>query len=95
MTAAIHVNCMIRGEEYEMIWSDEAKEALTKVPFFVRKRVKRRVEDEVKGYQKDASLVDSVSVSAPRVVSRTGNPVIESRWAANWDGTQDLPPSCH
>ena len=30
-----------------MNWSSEAKEALSKVPFFVRKRVRKRVEEEV------------------------------------------------
>ncbi|OEU44258.1 MAG: hypothetical protein BBJ60_03030 [Desulfobacterales bacterium S7086C20] len=30
----------------KLAWSQEAEEAVTKVPFFVRKRVRKRVEEE-------------------------------------------------
>jgi dissimilatory sulfite reductase (desulfoviridin) alpha/beta subunit len=43
---AVSVNWPIWREECLMIWSDEAKEALSKVPFFVRRRVRKRVEEE-------------------------------------------------
>jgi len=33
---------------YEM--TEEAKEVLSRVPFFVRKRVRKRVEEETSGY---------------------------------------------
>lgn len=32
-----------------MQWNDEAEEAMRRVPFFVRKRVRKRVEEEAKG----------------------------------------------
>jgi len=31
-------------------WTDEAKQALSRVPFFVRKRVKKRVEEEAERF---------------------------------------------
>lgn len=34
------------GEDEKMKWNAEANEAISKVPFFVRKRVRRRVEEE-------------------------------------------------
>ena len=50
MKAANHTDLSARREKYLTNWSNEAKEALSKVPFFVRKRVKRRVEEK-SGYR--------------------------------------------
>jgi anaerobic sulfite reductase subunit C len=36
------------GKDHMMTWSSEAEEALSRVPFFVRKRVRKRVEEEAR-----------------------------------------------
>jgi hypothetical protein len=52
-------------EEYQMKWMPEAEEAIKKVPFFVRKRVKARVEKEAMEAGKQA-----VSLRNQRVPDR-------------------------
>lgn len=34
-----------------MKWTSQAEEAISKVPFFVRRRVRKRVEEEGRGYR--------------------------------------------
>ena len=34
-----------------MKWTSQAEEAISKVPFFVRRRVRKRVEEEAGGYR--------------------------------------------
>ena len=36
---------MKKESERSMEWSEEARDAVSKVPFFIRKRVKRKVEE--------------------------------------------------
>jgi hypothetical protein len=58
-------------EEYQMKWMPEAEEAIKKVPFFVRKRVKARVEKEAMEAGKQAvSLADVKATQAQRVPDR-------------------------
>ncbi len=47
-----------------MKWDKEAEKALKRVPFFVRKRVKKRVEEEAQG--KKAKMVDMSHMNACR-----------------------------
>ncbi|MBU1209307.1 MAG: PCP reductase family protein [Proteobacteria bacterium] len=48
-----------------MKWNAEANEAISKVPFFVRKRVKKRVEEE-------AARCGSTGVRFGEILERTG-----------------------
>jgi anaerobic sulfite reductase subunit C len=41
-------------------WSKEANEALSKVPFFVRKRVKRRLEEDAARLKADKVTIEHV-----------------------------------
>ena len=51
--------------EYQtMKWDDEAEKALSRVPFFVRKRVKKRVEEDARS--KGAGVVDMGHMNACR-----------------------------
>ena len=42
-----------------MDWTDEAKEAVSRIPFFVRKRVRRMVEEEAASSGADLTVVTS------------------------------------
>ena len=53
-----------------MKWSDEANEALSKVPFFIRKRVKKRVEEEAAGRAADEVTMEPVSTCQKRFLDR-------------------------
>lgn len=54
----------------EMQWSKEAKEALKQVPFFVRKRVKARVEEEARSQGSDRVTLDHVKTCKRRFLER-------------------------
>ncbi len=53
-----------------MNWSREAKEALSRVPFFVRKRVKRRVEDEAARCGANEVIMEYVRTCQKRFLNR-------------------------
>jgi len=50
-------------------WSNEANEALSKVPFFVRKRVKKRVEEEAAGREADEVTMEHVRTCQKRILN--------------------------
>ncbi len=54
----------------EMQWNKEAKDALKRVPFFVRKRVKARVEDEAERRGDDLVAVHHVKACKKRFLER-------------------------
>ena len=49
-----------------MEWSNEARQALSRVPFFVRKRVKRRVEEEASQCRADEVTIEHVNTCQQR-----------------------------
>lgn len=53
-----------------MKWSDEAEAAIRKVPFFVRKRVRRRVESEAAAAGKSKVSIVDVEATQARFVSK-------------------------
>ena len=53
-----------------MKWTFEAEEAIRKVPFFVRKRVRGRVENEAKAEGKPFVTLDEVKATQARFLSR-------------------------
>jgi len=53
-----------------MKWSREAQEALSKVPFFVRKRVKKRVEEEAARSRAGEVTVEHVRTCKKRFLNR-------------------------
>ena len=52
-----------------MKWDDEAEKALSRVPFFVRKRVKKRVEDEARSKGADVVNMSHMNASRKRFLS--------------------------
>jgi anaerobic sulfite reductase subunit C len=54
----------------EMRWSPEAKDALKKVPFFVRKRVKKRVEEEASRCGDDLVTLQHVTLCRNRFLEK-------------------------
>ena len=56
-----------------MKWTPEAENAIKKVPFFVRKRVKKRVEDEARKAGADAVCLDDRNDLGP-LLPRQINP---------------------
>jgi anaerobic sulfite reductase subunit C len=54
----------------EMQWSKEARDALRRVPFFVRKRVKARVEEEARTRGEDRVTLHHVMVCKRRFLER-------------------------
>jgi anaerobic sulfite reductase subunit C len=53
-----------------MVWSEEAREAISKVPFFVRKRVKRKVEEEAVQTGADSVTMEHVRSSQRKFLNR-------------------------
>jgi len=53
-----------------MKWEDQAREALSRVPFFVRKRVKKRVEEEAESRGAETVTIGHVRESQKRFLSR-------------------------
>jgi len=58
-----------------MKWSAEAEEAIRKVPFFVRKRVRARVEKEARQEGKPAISLAEVKATQKRYLSRMGEEI--------------------
>ena len=53
-----------------MKWSNEANEALSRVPFFVRKRVRKRVEEEAAGREAGEVTLEHVRACQKRFLNR-------------------------
>jgi len=53
-----------------MKWSNEANKALSRVPFFVRKRVRKRAEEEAAGREADEVTIEHVSTCRKRFLNR-------------------------
>src|SRR5512138_1429079 len=53
-----------------MKWTDEASEAIAKVPFFVRKRVRRRVEEEAVGSGASSVTLEHVKNGQKRFLNQ-------------------------
>jgi len=53
-----------------MEWSEEAKDAVSKVPFFARKRVKRKVEEEAVQTGADSVTIEHVRSSQRKFLNR-------------------------
>jgi anaerobic sulfite reductase subunit C len=53
-----------------MKWTEEANEAISKVPFFVRKRVKKRVEEEAIRWGAEEVLLDHVKTCQRRFLNQ-------------------------
>lgn len=60
----------MRREAIRMKWSDEASQALARVPFFVRKRVRRVVEQEAAGRGEDRVSLEHVRFCQRRFLNR-------------------------
>ena len=58
-----------------MEWSKEAEGAVKKVPFFVRKRVRARVEEEARQAGKKQVSISDVRLSQKRYMSRMGEEI--------------------
>lgn len=59
----------------EMQWSPEAKDALKKVPFFVRKRVKTRVEEEAALHGDDLVTLQHVIICRKRFLEKMSDEI--------------------
>ena len=59
----------------EMEWSQEAEEAVKKVPFFVRKRVRKRVEDEARQAGKGKISLRDVRLTQKRYLAKMAEEV--------------------
>ena len=59
----------------EMQWSPEAKDALKKVPFFVRKRVKTRVEEEAARRGDDQVSLHHVTICRKRFLEKMSDEI--------------------
>lgn len=62
-----------------MQWSDEAQAAVNKVPFFVRKRVRRRVEKDTAEAGKHKVTLSDVKATQARFLNRMSKEVIGYR----------------
>jgi dissimilatory sulfite reductase (desulfoviridin) alpha/beta subunit len=58
-----------------MDWSPEAEAAIKKVPFFVRKRVRSRVEQDAKQAGKTVVTLDEVKATQKRYLERMGDEI--------------------
>lgn len=58
-----------------MKWTPEAQAAITKIPFFVRKRVRARVEDEARKAGKTTVSLPDVRLSQKRYLARMSDEV--------------------
>jgi anaerobic sulfite reductase subunit C len=56
----------MRHEGYEMKWTKEAEEAVSRVPFFVRKKVKKKVEEEAEKAGSSLVTLDHVQNAQKR-----------------------------
>ncbi len=59
----------------EMQWSPEAEDTLKKVPFFVRKRVKARVEEEAARHGDDLVTLQHVTICRKRFLEKVSDEV--------------------
>ena len=64
-----------RLEKQSMEWTEEAEAAIRKVPFFVRKKVRARVEDEMRKTGKKRISINDVRLSQKRYLSRMGEEI--------------------
>jgi anaerobic sulfite reductase subunit C len=53
-----------------MKWSKEAEDLISKVPFFVKKRVKKRVEEEAEARGADVVTADHVNICRNRFINK-------------------------
>lgn len=60
---------------FQMNWSDEAEKAIKKVPFFVRKKVRKRVEDEALQNGKTIVTLSEVKATQKRFLSKMGSEI--------------------
>ena len=58
-----------------MKWTPEAETAIKKVPFFVRKKVRTRVEKEADAAAKHVVSVEDVKASQARYLSKMGSEI--------------------
>ncbi|MCF8068898.1 MAG: 4Fe-4S dicluster domain-containing protein [Desulfobacterales bacterium] len=58
-----------------MEWTEEAQAAIKKIPFFVRKRVRKRVEKEATVDGKNAITIDEVRLTQQRFLSKMSKDV--------------------
>ena len=58
-----------------MEWTEEAEAAIRKVPFFVRKKVRARVEDEMRKKGKKRISINDVRLSQKRYLARMGEEI--------------------
>jgi anaerobic sulfite reductase subunit C len=58
-----------------MEWTEEAEAAIRKVPFFVRKKVRARVEDEMRKTGKKRISINDVRLSQKRYLARMGEEI--------------------
>ena len=58
-----------------MEWTEEAEAAIRKVPFFVRKKVRARVEDEMRETGKKRISINDVRLSQKRYLTRMGEEI--------------------
>lgn len=59
-----------QGEQNNMKWTTEAEAAIKKIPFFVRKKVRSRVENETAAAGKDVVSLTDVKVSQARFLAK-------------------------
>jgi len=60
---------MLREDKKQMEWSDEAENAIRKVPFFVRKKVRARIEKEAASEGKKEVTITEVNATRSRFLS--------------------------
>jgi anaerobic sulfite reductase subunit C len=65
----VQVNMQFAEKEYPMQWSSEAEDAIKKVPFFVRKKVKARVEKEARSRSKARITLADVLATQKRYLT--------------------------
>lgn len=58
-----------------MQWSEEAESAIKKVPFFIRKKVRARVEDEIRKTGRKRISLNDVRLSQKRYLAKMGEEI--------------------
>jgi hypothetical protein len=78
-----------------MDWTDEAEDAVKKVPFFVRKRVRARVEDQARAAGRKVVSLRNVKTARARFLAKMGETVKGYRHSlpGNWEDTPGSPES--
>jgi dissimilatory sulfite reductase (desulfoviridin) alpha/beta subunit len=64
-----------KGMTSKMEWTEEAESAIKKVPFFVRKRVRARVEEDTRKAGRNRISLDDVRLSQKRYLSKMGEEI--------------------